>query len=435
MQSFSLPNYSGLLYNKGNTKTPLLTAIAPRMQYTDSVEFVTGQEYETGGGAQPEISETASLTAPDPTFVTTSQKTNVTQIFQESFGISDAKLSNMGTMSGVNIAGQQPNPRNPLDLQTAAKMTKISRDIEYTFINGVYQKAAADNQANKSRGLVNAITTNTFSMEGKPLGLWKVAEMLKLMRDNNADTEGLVLWLDSTSLFQINADAAQNGLTIVPSDRVYNGIRLMSLLTPLGEIYLRLGEFLPAGKVLVLNLPVIKPREQLTPGKGNFYREALAKTGAGEKYQIFGQIGLDYGPEFYHGMFTNVSTEFKAPASAKAVYITNGAVGTVESPAEITGATLNKSTVAADNTAKVAVASTSYSPTPVTAATLSYLWQVRAKTGTVWTDLTKAYTGYNTAELTVKAADAEKHYRCKVTAAGSATGTVYSDECTVNAAG
>ena len=93
------------------------------------------------------------------------------------------------------------------------------------------------------------------------------------------------------------------------------------------------------------------------------------------------------------------------------------------------------STVAADNTAKVAVASTSYSPTPVTAATLSYLWQVRAKTGTVWTDLTNAYTGYNTAELTVKAADAEKHYRCKVTAAGSATGTVYSDECTVNAAG
>lgn len=274
------------------------------------MEFVTGQEYETGGGSQPAISETASLTAPDPTFIVTEQKTNVTQIFQESFGISDAKLSNMGTMSGVNIAGQQPNPTDPRDFQTAAKMQKIARDIEYTFINGVYQKATADNVANKSRGLVNAITTNTLAAESAPLGLWLVAELMKEMFDNNAPTEGLTLLVDSTSLYQLNADAVQNGLTIVPADRMYNGIRLMSLLTPMGEIYLKLGEFIPAGTAFALNLDVMRPVEMITPGKGNFYREQLAKTGAGEKYQIFGQIGLDYGPEFYHGMITGLSTEF-----------------------------------------------------------------------------------------------------------------------------
>ena len=274
------------------------------------MEFVTGQEYETGGGTQPAISETASLTAPDPTFIATEQKTNVTQIFQESFGISDAKLSNMGTMSGVNIAGQQPNPTDPRDFQTAAKMQKIARDIEYTFINGVYQKANADNVANKSRGLVNAITTNTLAAESAPLGLWLVAELMKEMFDNNAPTEGLTLLVNSTSLYQLNADAVQNGLTIVPADRMYNGIRLMSLLTPMGEIYLKLGEFIPAGTAFALNLDVMRPVEMITPGKGNFYREQLAKTGAGEKYQIFGQIGLDYGPEFYHGMITGLSTEF-----------------------------------------------------------------------------------------------------------------------------
>ena len=108
----------------------------------------------------------------------------------------------------------------------------------------------------------------------------------------------------------------------------------------------------------------------------------------------------------------------------------------METPAVLAEATLNKSTVAADDTAQVSVESVGYTPAaPSQAATLTYLWQVRAKTGTVWTDLTSAYTGYNTATLTVKAADAEKHYRCKVTATGSATGTVYSDECDVNAAG
>ena len=85
------------------------------------------------------------------------------------------------------------------------------------------------------------------------------------------------------------------------------------------------------------------------------------------------------------------------------------------------------------STATVTVTGTNYNVLPATAPTVAYLWQVRAKTGTTWADLTSAYTGYNTDTLTVKAADAEKHYRCKVTVSGSATGTVYTDECTVEA--
>lgn len=109
-------------------------------------------------------------------------------------------------------------------------------------------------------------------------------------------------------------------------------------------------------------------------------------------------------------------------------------VTTIEVDATLLSAKLNKSTVAADDTATVSVISTDYNILPGTAPTLAYLWQVRAKTGTTWTDLTGSYTGYNTANLTVKAADAEKHYRCKVTASGTATGTVYTPECDVEAA-
>ena len=86
--SFGVLNYSGMLFNKGNTRTPLSSIIGGRAKTTNHVEFVTGQEFTSGGGAQPAISETASLTAPDATVVTREQKTNVTQIFQESVGIS-----------------------------------------------------------------------------------------------------------------------------------------------------------------------------------------------------------------------------------------------------------------------------------------------------------------------------------------------------------
>lgn len=108
--SFGVLNYSGMLFNKGNTRTPLSSIIGGRAKTTNHVEFVTGQEFTSDGGAQPAISETASLTAPDATVVTREQKTNVTQIFQESVGISYAKQSNMGTLSGINIVNQQANP-------------------------------------------------------------------------------------------------------------------------------------------------------------------------------------------------------------------------------------------------------------------------------------------------------------------------------------
>lgn len=324
--SFGVLNYSGMLFNKGNTKTPLSSIIGGRTKITNHVEFVTGQEYEGGGnGEQPEISETDSLTAPDASVVPRTQKTNVTQIFQASVGVSYAKKSNMGTLSGLNVANQAANPINELDFQVAAKMQKINRDIEYTFINGTYKKAASGAEANKTRGLIEAITSNTKAMGSKPLGLWDIADMVKKIYTANAPTDGLVLWCDATTMFQINADAVQNDLTVVPAARNINGISLSSVVTPLGVVYLHLGECLPGGTALLLDLDVIGPVIQPVPDKGNFFLEPLAKTGAGEKYQLFGQIGLDHGPEWYHGKFTGIAQSFTKPAYSRTVFIANGA--------------------------------------------------------------------------------------------------------------
>lgn len=322
--SFGVLNYSGMLFNKGNTRTPLSAAIGGRVKTTNHVEFVTGQEYTGGGaGSQPAISEEASLTAPTASVVTREQKTNVTQIFHEAVGVSYAKMSNMGTLSGINIENQAANPMNELDFQVAAKMQKVNRDIEYTFINGVYQKATSDATANKTRGLVTAVTSNVKAMASKPLGLWDIADLMKTIYTANAPVDSLVLWCDAVTMFQVNADAVQNGLTIVPAAREVNGIALDSVVTPLGTVYLRLGECLPSGTALLLNLDVISPVIQPVPGKGNFFLEELSKTGAGEKYQLFGQIGLDHGPEWYHGKFTGIASTFTAPTYSRSVYVAN----------------------------------------------------------------------------------------------------------------
>lgn len=307
--SGNTPNYSGMLFNKGNTKTPFSTLIGGRRRNTNHTEFATGQEFETAVGSQPEISEAASLTAPDADIVVREQKTNVTQIFQESVGVSYAKESNMGTLSGINVAGQQPNPISELDFQVAAKMAKIAQDIEYTFVNGVYQKSTGDTVANKTRGLLPAITTNVVEAGGKPLTFLLLCELLKSIMESNGSMDNLVVGLDAVSRMQLNVDAAVNGLTIVGAARNINGIAIDTVLTPLGIVGLREMKYLPAGTIPVFDPGVMSAVEQPTPGKGNFFLEELAKVGAGVKMHIFGQIGLDHGPEWYAGKITGLSTE------------------------------------------------------------------------------------------------------------------------------
>ena len=419
IMSFGVLNYSGMLFNKGNTRTPFSTIIGSRMKRTNHVEFVTGQEYQTGGGSQPNISEKQSLTAPDATYITRAQKTNVTQIFHESVYISYAKQSNMGTLSGVNIANQQANPADELDFQIAAKMAKIARDIEYTFINGQYLKATSDDTANKTRGMLNAIETNFIDLDGKPLRVWDVADLMKLIYEAQGSLNGLVLWVDPVSLFQLNADAEQNGNTIVPASREINGIKISTLLTPLGEVGVYLGEFLPPGTVMLWNPDVVAPVEQPHPEKGNFFLEELAKSGAGSKYQIYGMIGLDHGPEWYHGKIVNISPNFEKPRPGKLIY-TIDPIETVEHLPVIEKVILSGTPKVGSPTNELEI---NYIGNPSQTPTLNYQWKIGNNPVSTFVDITGA-TGATYIPISD---DAGKYIKVEVVASVSATGKALSN--------
>ncbi len=314
--SFATPNFSGMLFNKGQQAVPFSTMIGARPLSTNHVEFACGQYYDTEKGEQPEVSETASLKAPDPEVTTRKQLTNVTQIFHKSVSVSYAKQSNMGTLQGINVAGQQPNPMDELAFQVSRRMAKIALDIEYTFLNGEYQKATSDAEANKSRGLLTAITTNELDVDGKPLTYWLVAEGLKSIHDQGAKTDNIVLGVDATTLLQLNYDAGKNNYTIVPMGREINGLNLMTVVTPLGVVAVTLLDSLPKQTAVLFDPAIMAPVFQPVPGKGNFFLEPLSKTGAGETYQIFGQVGLDHGPEWMSAKFKNISADMPSTISA-----------------------------------------------------------------------------------------------------------------------
>lgn len=306
-QSFAVLNYSGQIFDKTNIDTPLVSTLSRRK--TSSVEFVVNSTYASEKPSVPKISETASLTAPESTYVTRAQETNVIQIFQYTTGVSYMKQANTGTLAGANIAGQSNNVPNEFDFQMAQKTKKARRDLEYTIINGTYTKATSDTEANQTRGLLEAITTNVKAMGDAELDYDTLDEVLRLMKKNGAEIGSLVLLCDAVTKTQVTNNFAKLPGFFLPQSRTVGGLNIDQLVTPHGTIgVMEYSDYLPEGTAILANLGVLEIVEMDVQGKGNFFWEPLAKVGAGDKGMLYGQAGLDYGPEWYHGKLTGLST-------------------------------------------------------------------------------------------------------------------------------
>ena len=304
-QSFGVLNYSGMLFNMSDEQAPL-TSMLPHRD-TSSVEFVINSQFAMGTPTQPNISETASLTAPTPEHVTREQKTNVVQIFHKATGVSYMKQANTGTMAGVNIAGQQNNVPNEFDFQMDVKTKEMRMDLEYTIINGKYEKATLDSKANKTRGFVTAITTNVVDASDAEFNADLLGELMRKIRKAHAPTAGLTLLVDAVTRSQITNNYAKLPGFIRPMTGTVGGFTVDTLVTDFGVVNVMVHDLVPAQTALLLNLSVAEIVEMPTPGKGNFFWEPLAKKGAGEEGQLFGIAGLDHGPEWYHGKITGLN--------------------------------------------------------------------------------------------------------------------------------
>ncbi len=303
---FNLPNFAGQLYTATPAVTPFLSLIRGNAVKTDNFQFSTGVEYSHEAPSQPAISENDSLNAPAAVSYVRSQNTNVTQIFHEKVSVTYAKQSSGGRLSGVSSSLEGNCAPNELDFQTARALEKIARDVEYTFINGVYQLAGNSSQANKTRGMLEAVGT-VVDCNNAVLSQRLLDSAFKAAYDAGADFTDMVLVCSpAVKQYLSTIYASQAGFNL-PDSRNVGGVNLQTIETDFGPLRILLDRFMPAGVLLGADISCIRPVEQDVPDKGNFFREPLSKTGAAEEYQIFGQIGLDHGPAWKHFKITNIA--------------------------------------------------------------------------------------------------------------------------------
>ncbi len=95
-----------------------------------------------------------------------------------------------------------------------------------------------------------------------------------------------------------------------PEDRQLGGLNIKNVMMDFGPstIGVMFDRYMHPGDIYLLDLSVIFPVFTPIPGKGHFFAEPLAQTGAAENWQIYGEIGLEYGPESHHGKITGTTT-------------------------------------------------------------------------------------------------------------------------------
>ena len=85
------------------------------------------------------------------------------------------------------------------------------------------------------------------------------------------------------------------------------GRNLQTIDTDFGTLNVVIDRALPPDALVVVSMEQIAPVFLNIPGKGLLFEEELAKTGASEKSQIYGEIGLKYGNEMAHGVIRGLA--------------------------------------------------------------------------------------------------------------------------------
>lgn len=310
--TWNLPNYAGELFTASPVNTPLLSTIGGMSGgfITSDAEFPTAQLFEYPDAEQPEISEKASATAPEARHIDRNQEKNVVQIHQNKVDITYHKLANTGRMTGLNTAGQTSNPSNELAWQIIHSMlVPTARDIEYSFIQGQYQLANNVDMPNKTRGMMALCESSggtNIDASGADLTFDMLQALFAEMADNGAYFENMFMFVPAKLKQRISDIYGERPGATLPATRTEGGINITNIVTDFANIQVAWNRFMPAKSILMCDVAYMAPVFLEVPGKGVFFVEELAKTGASEPRQMYGEVGLDHGPAFLHGSITNI---------------------------------------------------------------------------------------------------------------------------------
>jgi hypothetical protein len=154
-----------------------------------------------------------------------------------------------------------------------------------------------------TRGIVTAATTSKVNASSATLTKALFDQLLRTMAAAGAQFINPVVFCNA---FQKQKLSDIYGYA--PQDRNVGGVNIKQLETDFAMLGVVWAPQMVTSVLLIADLAFCSPVFLPVPNKGVLFYEELARTGASELGQIYGQIGLDYGPEEMHGQLYGLAT-------------------------------------------------------------------------------------------------------------------------------
>lgn len=146
-----------------------------------------------------------------------------------------------------------------------------------------------------------SVITNTSSTD---LTTDNVSALMQSVFDNGGIMEGetATVMVNSFTKRQLTkAFLGTVGSNYVIQTRNVGGVNLQTMETDFGTLNIMLNRHMPTSQLSVISLEQCLPTFLEIPGKGHMFVEPMGKTGSSDKYQLYGELGLEYGNEKCHG--------------------------------------------------------------------------------------------------------------------------------------
>lgn len=303
--TYNLPNYTGDLFLVSKDDTPFLAAIGGLTGGESAGSTLIEWQTEDLRDADITRQRTEGAQAPNGEERPRSRVSNVLEIHQEAVELSYTRqaTTRMRSTDGEKLVtiGTTTMPESELKHQLDLSLKQVARDVNKAFITGTYQNPTDNTTPRKTRGLVEAITTNVVAGTGN-LTEDLVLDTLQKVWEHGGIREGetrTILVGAKMKRALSKVFIKENGYR--ETSRTVGGVNVQAIETDFGACNIMLDNDVPADTLLVVSLEECAPVFLEIPGKGTFFAEPLAKTGAFDKVQLYGEIGLRYGAEQHHG--------------------------------------------------------------------------------------------------------------------------------------
>ena len=308
--TFDLPNFVGDLFSITPEDTPLLSRIGGLTGGlpTSDVQF-EWQSYDLRD-ADETRQHVEGDDAPDATNRVRSNASNVVEIHQEAVSVSYTRQAVTQGNFDTTARGSSP-VADELRWQMDQQLKQVARDVELGFIVGTYAKPGTNASPRKTRGLLQAIVSNVKDMAGGVPDIEDINDLFQIAYQNGGLAEGDTRTLISgPAMKRLLTKIFITDLGLQPLTRNVGGVNLTVIETDFGRADIMVDRFMPAGTLVAASLEELAPRFLTIPGKGHFFWEPLAKTGASDNSQLYGEIGLQYGNELKHAKLVDATTPY-----------------------------------------------------------------------------------------------------------------------------